>query len=201
MKHGVERRVRGPRALLRAAEAAAGHPLLHQRRRAPSCGPATSGVGPADRKGLRHRLLVHAGRDRPASRCTSSRSRGAAGSSIRAPSLPKPSTRHPNQEVRGHDRSRARAEFVARRGVARCCRRPRRVPAAAPATPSSRSRTRPRSRSCGWIPAIWPGAMPSTGGRGGVGASAATEFEVTGVDTTGFSGGYHRERRRPRAGT
>ena len=45
IKHGVERGVRRPRALLRAAEAAEGHPLLHQRRAPPSCGPATSGSG------------------------------------------------------------------------------------------------------------------------------------------------------------
>ena len=59
-----ERGVLRPRALLRAPQAAEGHRLLHERRRR----QAARGQHPRrlgdDGEGLRHRPLVHAGRDR-----------------------------------------------------------------------------------------------------------------------------------------
>ena len=90
------RRLRRPRALLRAPQAAAWHPLLHERRRGQAAGRQHP-AGPAHGQGLRYRLFLHARRNRR-----------------RADALPDPVAPWSARRLR-HDHSRGRQQLVSTR--------------------------------------------------------------------------------------
>ena len=117
VKHGVERRVRRATSTSTSASSRRRASTTSPAAAPRSCGPATSGRPDLTAKGFDTDYSLHAGRDRRRADALPDSSRGAASWSTPAPSLPRPSTRRPNQEARSHDRMRARAEFVARRGV------------------------------------------------------------------------------------
>ena len=64
IKYNLQRRLCRPRALLRADQAAEGHPSLHRRRIRQAAHRRHRQELAIDRQGLRHRAELHAGRDR-----------------------------------------------------------------------------------------------------------------------------------------